>query len=150
MTVQTPDEFRGATVEGYITGVNRSGKVTGQSNLTFNFERITLRNGQTYDFAANLQSVRDLDGKTVSVDNEGTIKGDNQTTQTAKRGGIGAGIGAVIGAIAGGAKGAAIGAVIGAGGGAGTVAIQGRNDIRLPQGSTVTVVSSSPNQNYPR
>lgn len=150
MTVQSPDEFRGATVEGYITGVNRSGKVTGQSNLTFNFERITLRNGQTYDFAANLQSVRDLDGKTVSVDNEGTIKGDNQTKQTAKRGGIGAGIGAVIGAIAGGAKGAAIGAVIGAGGGAGTVAIQGRNDIRLPQGSTVTVVSSSPNQNYPR
>lgn len=150
MTVQSPDEFRGATVDGYISGINRSGKVTGQPNLTLHFEKITLRSGQTYDFVGNLQSVQTLNGKTITVDNEGMIKGENQTKQTAKRGGIGAGIGAIIGAIAGGAKGAAIGAVIGAGGGAGSVAVQGRNDIQLPQGSTVTVMSSSPNQSYPR
>ncbi len=144
MTVQTPDEFRGATVEGYVSGINRSGTVTGASKLTLNFEKITLRNGQTYDFAGNLQSIQAINGKNVSVDNEGTITGENQTRQTAKRGGIGAGIGAVIGAIAGGAKGAAIGAVIGAGGGAGTVAVQGKTDIQLQQGSSVTVVSSSP------
>ncbi len=146
MTVQSPDEFRGATVDGYITNVNRSGKVTGRSNVTLNFERITLRNGQTYDFAGYLQSVTEVTGKNIPVDNEGTIKGDNQTKQTVKRGGIGGGIGAVIGAIAGGAKGAAIGAIIGAGGGAGTVAIQGENDIRLTQGTTITVQSSSPVQ----
>ncbi len=146
ITVQTPDEFRGATVEGYISGINRSGTVSGASKLTLNFEKITLRNGQTYDFAGNLQSIQAINGKSVSVDNEGTIKGENQTKQTAKRGGIGAGIGAVIGAIAGGAKGAAIGAIIGAGGGAGTVAIQGKTDIQLQQGSTIYVVSSSPFQ----
>ncbi|MEO6655042.1 MAG: hypothetical protein ABIO36_03085 [Pyrinomonadaceae bacterium] len=146
MTVQSPDEFRGATVEGYITGINRSGKITGQPNLTFNFEKITLRDGQTYDFAGYLQSVRDMTGKTVSVDNEGTIKGESQTKQTVTRGGIGAGLGALIGAIAGGGKGAAIGAVIGGGAGAGSVAVTGRNDIQLQQGSTITVQSSSPIQ----
>ncbi len=146
LTVQSPNEFRGATIDGYISGVGRSGKVTGQANFTFNFEHITLRNGQIYEFAGNVQSIKDQSGKTVNVDNEGTAKGDNQTKQTAKRGGIGAGIGAVIGAIAGGAKGAAIGAIIGAGGGAGTVAIQGRDDIELLPGSTITTQSSSPIQ----
>ena len=63
MTVQSPDEFRGATVEGYISGIKRSGKVTGESELTLNFEKITLRNGQTYDFAGNLQAVQDANGK---------------------------------------------------------------------------------------
>ena len=150
MTVQSPDEFRGATIEGYISDVNRSGKVTGQSNLTLNFEKITLRNGQTYDFAGNLQSITDASGKNIQVDNEGTIKGDNQTKQTVKRGGIGAGIGAVIGAIAGGGKGAAIGAIIGAGGGAGSVAVQGQSDIQLRLGSTITVQSSSPMNAGPR
>jgi len=124
--------------------------VTGHSRVTLNFEKITLRDGQTYDFAGYLQSVVDLNGKNIPVDNESTLKGENQTKQTAKRGGIGAGVGAVIGAIAGGAKGAAIGAIIGAGGGAGTVAIQGESDIRLQQGTSVTVRSSSPQNIGPR
>ena len=91
-----------------------------------------------------------MSGKTVAVDNEGTIKGESQTKQTVKRGGVGAGLGALIGAIAGGAKGAAIGAVIGGGAGAGTVAVTGRNDIQLQQGSTITVQSSSPPNTGPR
>lgn len=150
MTVQSPDEFRGATITGYISNVNRSGKVTGHSSVTLNFEKITLRNGQTYDFAGYLQSVTDLGGKNIPVDNESTIRGENQSRETAKRGGIGGGVGAVIGAIAGGAKGAAIGAIIGAGGGAGTVAVQGETDVRLQQGSNVTVRSSSPMSTGPR
>jgi len=148
LTVQSPDEFRGATVEGYISGVGSSGKVTGRSNVTFNFERITLRNGQTYDFAGNLNDIRTADGKTVTIDNESTAKGGSQTNQTAKRGGVGAGIGALIGAIAGGAKGALIGAVIGGGAGAGSVVVQGSDNIRLMPGSTISVTSSSPNQRY--
>lgn len=150
MTVQSPDEFRGATVEGYITGVNRSGKITGQPNLTFNFEKITLKDGQTYDFAGYLQTVTDMSGKAVTVDNEGTIKGDSQTRETAKRGGVGAGVGAIIGAIAGGGKGAAIGAIIGGGAGAGSVAVTGQTDIQLQQGSTITVQSTSPTNVGPK
>lgn len=144
LTVQGPMEYRGAVIEGYITGVGRSGQVSGRSNVTFNFERITLRDGRAYDFAGSLTGIRDERGKEVKVDTEGTAQGDSQTKETAKRGGIGAGIGAVIGAIAGGGKGAVLGAIIGGGAGAGSVIATGRDDVRLMPGSTITVVSSSP------
>jgi hypothetical protein len=146
MTVQSPNEYRGATVEGYLSGINRSGKVTGNSKITFNFEKITLRNGQTYEFAGYLQNITDTNGKTVKIDTEGTAKGDSQTKETVKRGGIGAGLGAIIGAIAGGGKGAAIGAIIGGGAGAGSVIVQGKDDLDLKKGSTITVTASAPNR----
>ena len=147
MTVQSPFEYRGAVIEGYISGVGRSGQVSGRSNVTFNFERITLRDGREYDFAGSVTTVRDHTGKEVRVDTEGTATGDSQTTETAKRGGIGAGLGAAIGAIAGGAKGAAIGAVIGGGAGVGSIIVGCRDDVRLLPGLTVTVESSSPIRN---
>jgi hypothetical protein len=144
MTVSAPNEFRGAIIEGYISGINRSGKVTGRSQLTLNFERIRMPNGDVYDFAGFLQSVTDTNGKTVKIDTEGTARGDSQTKETVKRGGIGAGLGAIIGAIAGGAKGAAIGAIIGGSAGAGSVYIQGKEDLELKPGSSITVQASSP------
>ncbi len=147
MTVQSPMEFRGAVIEGYLSGVGRSGQVSGRPNVTFNFERITLRDGTAYDFGGFVQSVKDHTGKDIRVDGEGTAQGDSQTRETAKRGGIGAGLGAIIGAIAGGGKGAVLGAIIGGGAGAGSVAIMGRDDIRLMPGSTITVQSSSPVRN---
>jgi hypothetical protein len=146
MTVQAPNEYRGAVVEGYITGINRSGKVSGRSQITFNFEKITLRDGQTYEFAGFLQNVTDTNGKVVKIDTEGTAKGDSQTKETVKRGGIGAGLGAIIGAIAGGGKGAAIGAIIGGGAGAGSVVLQGKDDLELKKGSTITVTASAPSR----
>lgn len=144
MIIQSPNEFRGAVLEGYLSGVGRSGQISGRSNVTFNFDRITLRNGQSYAFAGTLQSVKDQNGKDVKVDNEGTARGQSQTKETAKRGGLGAGLGAIIGAIAGGSQGAAIGAIIGGGVGAGSVVVKGRDDLRLLKGSTVTILSSSP------
>lgn len=144
LTVTAPNQYRGAIIEGYISGINRSGKVSGRSQLTLNFETIRLTNGNTYDFAGYLQSVTDSEGKTVQVDTEGSARGDNQTKETIKRGGIGAGIGAIIGAIAGGGKGAAIGAIIGGGAGAGSVYIQGKDDLELKAGSTIMVQASSP------
>jgi hypothetical protein len=144
LTVQSPMEFRGAVIEGYLSGVGRSGRVSGRSNLTFNFESITLREGKRYDFAGSLQGIKDQYGKAVKVDTEGTAKSDSQTKETAKRGGIGAGVGAIIGAIAGGGKGAVLGAIIGGGAGAGSVIYTGRDDIELMQGSTLTIQSSSP------
>jgi len=144
LTVQSPMDYRGAVIEGYMSGVGRSGKVTGQANVTFNFEKITLRTGESYDFAGYLQSIIDQNGKNVTVDNESTARSDSQTRETAKRGAVGGGIGAVIGAIVGGGKGAAIGAIIGAGGGAGSVAVQGGTDIQLFPGTLFTVRASSP------
>ncbi len=147
MTVQSPDEYRGAVIEGYLSGVGRSGKISGSSNFTLNFERITMRDGRAYDFAGSLQGIKDQYGKVVKVDTEGTARGDSQTRETVKRGGIGAGIGAIIGVIAGGGKGAAIGAILGGGAGAGSVIYQGRDDVQLMKGSTITVQSSSPIRN---
>ncbi len=146
MTVQSPDDFRGAVIEGYISGVNRSGKVSGRSQITLNFEKITLRTGETYDFAGFLQSITGVDGKMIKVDTEGTAKGDSQTKETVKRGGIGAGAGALIGAILGGGKGAAIGAIIGGSAGAGSVVVQGKDDLEIGKGSLITVQSSAPKQ----
>ncbi|MGI9037140.1 MAG: hypothetical protein ACR2GD_14025 [Pyrinomonadaceae bacterium] len=146
LTVTAPNQYQGAVIEGYLSGISRSGKVSGRSQLTFNFETIHLTNGNTYDFAGFLQSVTDINGKTVNVDTEGTAKGDNQTKTTATRGAIGAGLGALIGAIAGGGKGAAIGAILGGGAGAGSVYVQGKDDLELKSGSSVTVQSSSPNR----
>ncbi len=147
LTVQSPMEYRGAVIEGYITGVGRSGRVSGSSNITFNFESITLRDGKRYDFAGSLQGIKDQYGKAVKVDTEGTAKSDSQTKETAKRGGLGAGVGAIIGAIAGGGKGAVLGAIIGGGAGAGSVIATGREDLKLLQGSTLTIQSSSPVRN---
>jgi len=144
MTVQAPNQYRSAVIEGYLSGITRSGKVSGSSQITFNFERIRLSNGQTYDFAGFLQNVTDENGKTVKVDTEGTARGNSQTKETIKRGGIGAGLGAIIGAVIGGGQGAAIGAIIGGGAGAGSVILQGNDEIKLRKGSSITVQSSSP------
>ncbi|MGI8668741.1 MAG: hypothetical protein ACR2J3_02720 [Aridibacter sp.] len=146
LRIDSPNEFGGAVLEGYLTGVERSGKITGSSKLTFNFETIRLRNGQTYDFAGVLQNITDAQGKVVEVNNEGQIKGDSQTKETIKRGGIGAGLGAILGGIIGGGKGAIIGATIGGSAGAGSVILDGKDDVELEQGSTLSVQSTSPNR----
>jgi len=146
MRITAPNQFRGAVVEGYITGIERSNRnPVGSAKFTLNFETIRLTSGQIYDFAGFLQNVTDSNGKNVKVDEEGTVS-KSSTKETAKRAGIGAGAGAIIGAIFGGAKGAIIGAGIGAGGGAGTVAIQNKGDLELKAGSSLTVQSSAPIQ----
>ncbi len=144
MTVRDNGQYEGAVIEGTVATVDQGGKLTGRSGMTLDFDSIRLRNGQTYRFAGVLTSVRTLNGDTVKVDNEGSAQGDNQTTQTVTRAGIGTAIGAIIGAVAGGGKGAAIGAVIGAAGGAGSVYVMGKENLDLPAGTELTVRSSSP------
>jgi len=139
MTVRSPGQYEGATIEGYVASVERSGRITGRSQMTLDFDNIRLRDGRTYRFAGILESVRTPEGDVVRVDNEGAVRDSNQTTQTVQRTAIGTAVGAIIGAIAGGGKGAAIGAVIGAGAGAGSVYVQGRNDLNMEAGTEVTV-----------
>jgi hypothetical protein len=146
MTVVSPSEFNGAVIDGYVSNVSRGGRISGRSGMTFNFDSIRLRNGQTYRFAGILESARTANGDTVRIDNEGAVQeSDSRGTTTAKRAGIGTAVGAIIGAIAGGGKGAAIGAIIGAGAGAGSVYVQGQDDLELLSGTEVTVRSTGPN-----
>jgi hypothetical protein len=144
MTVRSPGQYEGATIEGYVASVERSGRISGRSQMTLDFDTIRLRDGRTYRFAGILDSVRMPNGDVVSIDNEGAVRDSNQTTQTVQRTAIGTAVGAIIGAIAGGGKGAAIGAVIGAGAGAGSVYVQGRNDLNLEAGTEVTVRATGP------
>ncbi len=144
MTVRSPGQFDGATIEGHVLNVNRGGRITGRSELTMDFDTIRMRDGRSYSFAGILESVRTPEGEVVRVDNEGAVRESDQTNKTVTRTAIGTAVGAIIGAIAGGGKGAAIGAVIGAGAGAGSVYIQGRNDLSLTAGTEVTLRATGP------
>lgn len=144
LTVREPAEYAGATINGYVSQVSPSGRVTGRSGMTLNFETIQLRNGRTYSFAGLVNNVRTNSGETIRVDNEGSVESSNQTEKTGVRTAIGTGVGAIIGAIAGGGKGAAIGAIVGAGAGAGSVYVQGRENLELRSGTELTIQASSP------
>jgi hypothetical protein len=145
LTVRSPSTYDGAIIEGYVSSVERSTRVSGRPQLTFNFERIRMRDGRTFSFDGYIQSVRAPNGEAVRVDNEGSIsEKSSQTTETVARTGIGAALGALIGAVAGGGKGAAIGAAVGAGAGAGSVFIQGRDDLDLASGTEFTIRATAP------
>jgi hypothetical protein len=144
LRVTNPAEFEGATIEGHVSHVERSGRLTGRSVMTLDFDNIRLRDGRTYRFAGAVEAVRTASGEVVRVDTEGTVRDESQTRQTETRAAIGTAVGAIIGAIAGGGKGAAIGAILGAGGGAGSVYVQGRNDLELARGTEITIRAGAP------
>ena len=144
LTVRSPSQYDGASIEGHVAQVNRSGRVSGRAEMSFELDLIQLRDGRASNFAGYIESVRTTSGETVRVDNEGRAQDDDsQTGRAVTRAGIGAAIGAVIGAIAGGGKGAAIGAAVGAGAGAGTVIVQGREDLDLMSGAEFTIRASA-------
>lgn len=143
MEVTSPSQYRGAIITGRVTELERSGRVTGRANLVMDFDTIRI-GGTTYDFAGIIDSAREADGDTISINNEGVVRDGSQTTRTVTRAGIGAALGALIGAIVGGGEGAAIGAGIGAGAGAGTVLIQGRDNIDLQAGSEFSITATGP------
>jgi hypothetical protein len=144
MTVTSPYEYNGAVIAGHVESANPSGRLAGRANVTLVFDSIRMNDGRDYRFAGNVDSVRLLNGDTVSVSNEGTVRDNNQTTKAVTRAGIGAVLGAIIGAVAGGGQGAAIGATVGAGAGAGSVLIQGRDNMELVQGSEFAITASAP------
>lgn len=142
MTVRAPAQYEGATIEGSVSRVDRSGPFSGRAQMTLDFWQIRLRDGRTAGLAGFIESVRPVDGGDVRVDTEGVTtveERDNRTNRTAQRMAIGAAVGAIIGAIAGGGKGAAIGAGVGAGVGAGSVYAQGRDDLELRSGTELTI-----------
>lgn len=145
MTTRSPSQYEGAVIQGVVSDVNDSGRLTGHAGMSLNLRSIRLRDGRSYQFDGVIEDIRTPDGETVRVDREGTVDTDgSQTQKTVERGAIGAAFGAIIGAIAGGGKGAAIGAVVGAGGGAATVIVEGRDRLDLQRGTEVTITSGAP------
>lgn len=144
MTVTGPNRFAGAIIEGHVSNLNRSGRVTGRSGLSLVYDTIRMNN-QTYRFAGVTEAVKDPTGERVQIDNEGMVEDrSSQTSQTIGRAAIGAGVGALLGAIFGGGEGAAVGAAVGAGAGVGAIFVQGRDDLELRNGAEFTIRSTAP------
>jgi hypothetical protein len=141
--VVEPAAYEGAEVEGHIAKLNRSGKLTGRTELSLEFDTITLPDGRTAPFRAEIEKIYASES-IKSVDEEGNIETASKTKDTQIRTAGGAALGAIIGAIAGGGKGAAIGAIVGAGAGAGSVYVQGNKDIILDVGTEMSVRTASP------
>ena len=144
LRVTEPAEFSDATIEGHVSSIERSGRLSGRSIMTLDFDNIRLRDGRRYQFAGLLESVATRNGETVRVDTEGAVRDQNQTTRTEERAAIGTAVGAIIGAIAGGGRGAAIGAILGAGAGAGSIYAEGRNDLDLDRGTELVIRAGAP------
>lgn len=145
MTVQGPNEYRDARIDGVI----RSANVTTSdkpADLIVDFDTIRLRNGQTAPIDATLDTVRKPGGEVLRVDASGQTEKNNNTTRTVETGAIGAAIGGVIGVLTGGTKGAVIGAVIGGAAGAGGSILANSRDryLDLPIGTEVTIVTTVP------
>ena len=117
----------GTRITGVVTDVARSGKVKGLAHLSLRFTSLTV-DDERYEIRTH----------SVSRQAKSTKKKD------ATKVGIGTGAGALIGAIAGGGKGAAIGAGVGAAAGTGVVVATRGEEVRLAEGTSLTVALASP------
>lgn len=136
--VITPSAYEGATVEGHITTVEKSGRVSGKTELGLTFDTITLEDGRKGRLEAQLERVVESE-KVKKVDEEGTIESGSRTKDSQVRGGVGAAAGAVIGGIAGGVKGALLGMILGGAAGVGTVYVEGNKDLVLEPGTEMII-----------
>jgi hypothetical protein len=134
--VLSPERYADSTIQGHIAKINKSGKMTGKTEVSLAFDKITLPDGRTANMAAQLVRVY---GEKKEVDEEGNVKSGSQGKETAVRAGGGAALGAIIGGIAGGGKGAAIGAAVGAGAGAGSTFITGSKKVKLESGTELLI-----------
>ncbi|HET8677869.1 MAG TPA: hypothetical protein VFO63_18860 [Blastocatellia bacterium] len=136
--VVSPDTYRDAVVEGHIANINRSGRVTGRTELALAFDRIRLQDGRNLELNASLEKI--IESETVKkVDEEGNVQSGSRSKDAQMRGGVGAAAGAIIGGIIGGVKGAVVGAVIGGAGGVGTVYVEGDKDLVLEPGTEMII-----------
>ena len=140
-----PSDYEGAIIQGHIAKIERSGRMTGRTEMALEFDDITLRNGRSGPFHAQIEKVFATES-VKSVDEEGNVESASKTKETEIRSIGGAVLGAIIGGIAGGGKGAAIGAIIGAGAGAGSVYVQGDKDLILDPGTQMMARATTPSR----
>ena len=140
-----PREFSGATIDGRVTRVKRSGKVKGTAELQLAFEAIHMPDGRTAGFNADVIEIIDTGNRddAGTVDSEGGVRGRSTTKDDISKVGASTGIGAIIGAVIGGGKGAAIGAAIGGAAGTSSVLSKRGEDVRLARGQQLRIRTST-------
>lgn len=137
-TVVQPSTYESATVEGHIATLNKSGRVTGKTEVGLAFDSVTTPDGRVARIDGQL--VRVYESESVKrVDEEGRVETGSRTRDTEVRGGVGAVAGAIIGGIVGGGKGALIGLVVGGAAGVGTVYVDGNKNLVLDPGTEMVI-----------
>jgi hypothetical protein len=117
----------GTQVVGYVTDVERPGRVKGRARLALRFT-VLRHDGDEYD-------LRSKEIERVA---------DSTKANDAAKVGIGAGAGAAVGAVLGGGSGAAKGAAIGAAAGTGTVLATRGEDVRFDVGEMLETQLTAP------
>jgi hypothetical protein len=136
----SPSEFAGATVEGRVSKVLKSGRIKRRSELLLSFDRILLEDGRWSNFSATLSEVVAVKGDNIQrVDVEGTAIGHSSLKSDAIKIGGATTAGLVTGAVVGGPVGAAVGAGMGAAFGVGAVVIERGKHIRLNRNQQLRV-----------
>src|SRR6266446_7920525 len=135
-TALDPVRFNEARITGHISSIQKSGKIQGRTSMNLAFDTITLgdRTGTLHGYVTRVYG-----SDAGRADNEGGVESSSRGKQTLKRSGIGATVGAIVGGIAGGGKGAAIGLILGGAGGAGSLAVQGKKELKIESGTEMLV-----------
>ena len=137
-TVVSPSTYETAIVEGHIASLNKSGKVSGKTEVGLSFDSVTFPDGRSTSIDGELVKVYESES-VKRVDEEGRIETASRTRDTQVRGGIGAAAGAILGGIVGGGKGALIGILVGGAAGVGTVYVDGDKDLILDAGTEMVI-----------
>jgi hypothetical protein len=145
--IVSPSEIAGASIEGRVSKVRRSGRIKRRSELLLSFDRVILNDSRSSNFSATLMEVMAVKGDNIKfVDNEGTAVGHSSLKDDSIKVGAATGTGLIVGAVAGGPVGAAIGAGVGAAVGVGAVVIQRGNQVRLNKNQQLRVKSACETQ----
>jgi hypothetical protein len=137
-TVVSPSTYESSTVEGHIATLNKSGKISGKTEVGLAFDTVTLPDGRSIRIDGELIKVYESEN-VKRVDEEGRIETASRTRDSQVRGGIGAAAGAILGGIVGGGKGALIGLILGGAAGVGTVYVDGNKDLILDAGTEMVI-----------
>jgi type IV secretion system protein VirB10 len=134
----------GSYVMGTVTKITRPGKVKGRGEFYLRFDSLTLPNGVTRDFRAQVSGLdgrasEELDRKEGGVKSEGNKAGDARTVGETTA--AGASVGGLAGSAAGHAgMGAGIGAAAGAAAGLAAILLTRGPDAVLAKGTSVEMV----------
>jgi len=118
---------RGATIQGTVLDVQKSGALKGRGQLSLQLTQVTLA-GKTYPLVSDVW----------------THNGSDKAAESVNRTIVGGGIGALIGAAAGGGPGAAIGAGVGGALGLGSSAASGDGQMYIPAEGLLTFHLAQP------
>jgi hypothetical protein len=137
-TVVSPSSYEGSTVDGHIATLNKSGRVSGKTEVGLAFDTLTLQDRRQMRIDADLVKVYESEN-VKKVDEEGRIETGSRTKDSEVRGGVGAVAGAILGGIIGGGKGAVIGLILGGAAGVGRVYVEGDKDLILDPGTEMVI-----------